>query len=327
MTTQVSVIVPLYNEEDNVFPLSAEIEQALSDFTHPWEVIFVDDGSSDATRKRLTEVAETLGDHISVVELQRNFGQTAAMQAGIDQARGDILVTLDGDLQNNPADIPGMVQRLINEDLDLLVGWRKDRKDNFLLRKLPSIIANYLIGRMSGVRLNDYGCSLKVYRGEIIRSVRIYGEMHRFIPAWIASQTATSRIKEQVVNHRARQYGYSKYGLSRTYRVLLDLLSVYFFMSFMSRPAHFFGRIGIILGGIGGLILTYLFFVKIFLGEDIGGRPLLLSGVLLVIMSIQFFCTGILGELMTRTYYESTGKKPYIIREHLSISASTWRQQ
>lgn len=327
MTIQVSVIVPLYNEEDNVFPLSTEIEQALSDFNYPWEVIFVDDGSSDATRERLTEISETLGNHVSVVELQRNFGQTAAMQAGIDQARGDILVTLDGDLQNNPADIPGMVQRLIDENLDLLVGWRKDRKDNFLLRKLPSVIANYLIGRMSGVRLNDYGCSLKVYRGEIIKSVRIYGEMHRFIPAWVATQTATSKIKEQVVNHRARQHGYSKYGLSRTYRVLLDLLSVYFFMSFMSRPAHFFGRIGIILGGIGGLILTYLFFVKIFLGEDIGGRPLLLTGVLLVIMSIQFFCTGILGELMTRTYYESTGNKPYIIRENLSVSASTWHQK
>ena len=327
MTTQVSVIVPLYNEEDNVFPLSTEIEQALSDFTYPWEVIFVDDGSSDATRERLTGVAETLGNHVSVVELQRNFGQTAAMQAGIDQARGDILVTLDGDLQNNPADIPGMVQRLIDEHLDLLVGWRKDRKDNFLLRKLPSVIANYLIGRLSGVRLNDYGCSLKVYRGEIIKSVRIYGEMHRFIPAWMASQTSTSRIKEQVVNHRARQHGYSKYGLSRTYRVLLDLLSVYFFMSFMSRPAHFFGRIGIILGGIGSLILTYLFFVKIFLGEEIGGRPLLLTGVLLVIMSIQFFCTGILGEFMTRTYYESTGNKPYIIRENLSVSASTWHEK
>ena len=327
MTIQVSVIVPLYNEEDNVFPLSTEIEQALSDFNYPWEVIFVDDGSSDATRERLTEISETLGNHVSVVELQRNFGQTAAMQAGIDQARGDILVTLDGDLQNNPEDIPGMVQRLIDENLDLLVGWRKDRKDNFLLRKLPSVIANYLIGRMSGVRLNDYGCSLKVYRGEIIKSVRIYGEMHRFIPAWVATQTATSKIKEQVVNHRARQHGYSKYGLSRTYRVLLDLLSVYFFMSFMSRPAHFFGRIGIILGGIGGLILTYLFFVKIFLGEDIGGRPLLLTGVLLVIMSIQFFCTGILGELMTRTYYESTGNKPYIIRENLSVSASTWHEK
>jgi glycosyltransferase involved in cell wall biosynthesis len=327
MTIQVSVIVPLYNEEDNVFPLSTEIEQALSDFNYPWEVIFVDDGSSDATRERLTEISETLGNHVSVVELQRNFGQTAAMQAGIDQARGDILVTLDGDLQNNPADIPGMVQRLIDENLDLLVGWRKDRKDNFLLRKLPSVIANYLIGRMSGVRLNDYGCSLKVYRGEIIKSVRIYGEMHRFIPAWVATQTATSKIKEQVVNHRARQHGYSKYGLSRTYRVLLDLLSVYFFMSFMSRPAHFFGRIGIILGGIGGLILTYLFFVKILLGEDIGGRPLLLTGVLLLIMSIQFFCTGILGELMTRTYYESTGNKPYIIRENLSVSASTWHQK
>ena len=327
MTTNVSVIVPLYNEEDNILPLSAEIEQALSDFTYPWEVIYVDDDSSDGTRERLKEVAESLGDHVSVVELQRNFGQTAAMQAGIDQARGDILVTLDGDLQNDPADIPSMVQRLIDEELDLLVGWRKDRKDNYLLRKLPSIIANYLIGRMSGVRLNDYGCSLKVYRAEIIKSVRIYGEMHRFIPAWMASHTSTSRIKEQVVNHRARQYGYSKYGLSRTYRVLLDLLSVYFFMSFMSRPAHFFGRIGIVLGGIGGLMLTYLLFVKVFMGDDIAGRPLFLAGILLVIMSIQFFCTGILGEFMTRTYYESTGNKPYIIRERLSISASAWHQQ
>jgi glycosyltransferase involved in cell wall biosynthesis len=299
--TQVSIIVPLYNEEDNVRPLSEDLTQALSKLNYPFELIFVDDGSSDGTRAQLSEVAEELGDHVSVVELQRNFGQTAAMQSGIDQARGDVLVTLDGDLQNDPADIPAMVQRLIDEELDLLVGWRKDRKDNY------------------------YGCSLKVYRAEVIHAVRIYGEMHRFIPAWMATHTATSRIKEQVVNHRARQFGYSKYGLSRTYRVLLDLLSVYFFMSFMSRPAHFFGRIGIVLGAIGGLILGYLLFIKIFVGDDIGGRPLLLAGVLLVIMSIQFFCTGILGEFMTRTYYEATDKKPYAIRERYSSQAISWR--
>jgi glycosyltransferase involved in cell wall biosynthesis len=323
--TQVSIIVPLYNEEDNVRPLSEDLTQALSKLNYPFELIFVDDGSSDGTRAQLSEVAEELGDHVSVVELQRNFGQTAAMQSGIDQARGDVLVTLDGDLQNDPADIPAMVQRLIDEELDLLVGWRKDRKDNYLLRKVPSKIANYLISKMSGVQLNDYGCSLKVYRAEVIHAVRIYGEMHRFIPAWMATHTATSRIKEQVVNHRARQFGYSKYGLSRTYRVLLDLLSVYFFMSFMSRPAHFFGRIGIVLGAIGGLILGYLLFIKIFVGDDIGGRPLLLAGVLLVIMSIQFFCTGILGEFMTRTYYEATDKKPYAIRERYSSQAISWR--
>ena len=325
MKSNVSIIIPLFNEEDNVLPLTESIDKALSKFPHPWEVIFVDDGSSDTTRNRLREAVKLLGNHASILELQRNFGQTAAMQAGIDEARGDILVTLDGDLQNDPADIPKMVERLILEELDLLVGWRKDRKDNYLLRKLPSIIANFIIGKMSGVKLNDYGCSLKVYRAEIIKSVRIYGEMHRFIPAWMASYTASSRIKEEVVRHNARQHGYSKYGLSRTYRVLLDLLSVYFFMSFVSRPAHFFGRIGMFLGLSGGIALIYLLYVKVFLVQDIGGRPLLLTGIILILMSLQFFCTGILGELMTRTYYEASGKKPYVVRKLTSSAATAWR--
>ena len=237
----VSVIVPFYNEEDNVMPLAEALLAALRDFPHPWEAIFIDDGSSDRTREKLDEALQAMPGFASLVELQRNFGQTAAMQAGIDNARGEILVTLDGDLQNDPADIPSMVQRLVDEDLDLLSGWRRDRRDNRFSRRLPSLLANYLIGRLTGVRLHDYGCSLKVYRRDAIRSLRIYGEMHRFIPALVAMHTKTSRIEEQVVSPHPRPSGRSKYGISRTYRVLLDLLSVYFFLSFRSRPMHFFG--------------------------------------------------------------------------------------
>ncbi|MBL6690311.1 MAG: glycosyltransferase family 2 protein [Pseudomonadales bacterium] len=323
-TATVSIVIPLYNESDNIRPLADDLLSSLADFPYPWEVVFVDDGSTDDTREKLGTVIADFNGAASVVELQRNFGQSAAMQAGLDQARGNYLVTMDGDLQNDPADIPLMIERLIDEDLDLLVGWRKHRQDDYVSRKLPSRIANRLIGRFSGVYLNDYGCSLKVYRAEVFRTVRIYGEMHRFIPALMAMYTKTSRIKEQVVNHRSRQHGVSKYGISRTYRVLLDLLSVYFFMSFRSRPAHFFGRIGFALGIPGGLILTWLLYVKVFLGEDIGNRPLLLTGVLLIIMSIQFFSTGILAEYMTRIYYESTGTKPFIVRERSSIVAGQW---
>ena len=320
----VSVVIPLYDEEENLRPLVDDLLAALKNFDHPWELVFVDDGSNDATRRGLDDLAGDFGGALSIIELQRNFGQTAAMQAGIDFARGDILVTLDGDLQNDPADIPGMVQNLIEEDLDLLVGWRKNRQDTWLTRKLPSRLANWLIGRLSGVHLHDYGCSLKVYRGDVVRGLRIYGEMHRFIPALMAMHTKTSRIKEQVVNHRARQFGKSKYGISRTWRVLLDLLSVYFFMSFRTRPAHFFGRIGFALGLPGVAILAWLMYVRIVLGEDIGGRPLLLVGALLVIMAIQSFSTGILGEYMTRIYHESTGTKPFVVRERSSTHASNW---
>ncbi|MBL4864993.1 MAG: glycosyltransferase family 2 protein [Pseudomonadales bacterium] len=309
-----SVVVPMYNEEDNVRPMTEAIQNALSNYPHPWELIYVDDGSSDRTLMRLKEISDTYGEHVRIVELQRNFGQTAAMQAGIDTARGCVLVTLDGDLQNDPNDIPRLVKRLLDEDLDLLVGWRKNRKDNLWVRKIPSRIANYIIGVFSGVRMHDYGCTLKVYRTSVLRNIRLYGEMHRFIPAWVASYTSPARIKEEVVNHNARQFGESKYGLSRVYRVLLDLFSVYFFMGFKAKPAHFFGRIGLAFGSLGGLLLVYLAFVKFALGEDIGSRPSLIIGVLFVVVAIQFFTTGIMGELMARTYYESTGTMPYVIR-------------
>ncbi|NOX77159.1 MAG: glycosyltransferase family 2 protein [Gammaproteobacteria bacterium] len=310
-----SVVVPLYNEEESVGPLIERMNECLATYSQPWELILVDDGSSDATVATARRFLEHEQGHIRLLELQRNFGQTAAMQAGIDAARGEVIVTLDGDLQNDPIDIPRMVERLLREDLDLLSGWRKDRQDNMLMRKIPSRIANKLIGKITGVRLHDYGCSLKVYRARVIKSVRLYGEMHRFIPAWVASNTSPSRIKEEVVTHHARQFGESKYGISRTYRVLLDLLFVYFFMRFRARPGHFFGRIGLAMGALGGAMLTYLALAKILFGQDIGSRPLLLLGVLLVVVSIQFFTTGIMSEMITRTYYESSDRKPYVVTE------------
>jgi glycosyltransferase involved in cell wall biosynthesis len=313
-TAPLSIVIPLYNEEDSVGPLIERTNEALAGYANKWELVLVDDGSSDKTVATVTQMLADQGlKHVRLLELQRNFGQTAAMQAGIDAARGEVIVTMDGDLQNDPIDIPRMVSRLLTEDLDLLSGWRKNRQDKLLMRKIPSRMANLLIGNITGVELHDYGCSLKVYRASIIKSVRLYGEMHRFIPAWVASNTSPSRIKEEVVTHHARQYGESKYGISRAYRVLLDLLFVYFFMRFRARPGHFFGRIGMVVGAIGGLMLTYLVVLKIFFGEDIGDRPLLLLSVLMIVVSIQFFTTGIMSEMITRTYYESSDTKPYIL--------------
>jgi glycosyltransferase involved in cell wall biosynthesis len=310
----VSVVVPLYNEADNVPLLVDEVRAALVELGCPWELILVDDGSDDATPERLREVSAADPGRLRVLTLQRNFGQTAAMQAGIDAATGSVLVTMDGDLQNDPADIPRMVSRLVGEGLDLLVGWRKDRKDNLWLRTIPSRLANALIGNVTGVRMHDYGCSLKVYRASVIKSVRLIGEMHRFIPAWVSVNTAASRIQEEVVNHRPRRHGESKYGIARAFRVLVDLLSVYFFLRFASKPGHFFGRIGLAFGTIGGAILVYLSVVKLALGEDIGHRPLLLAGVLLVVVAVQFLTTGVLSELNARTYFATAGMRPYVIR-------------
>jgi glycosyltransferase involved in cell wall biosynthesis len=232
----------------------------------------------------------------------------------MDAAGGDLIVTLDGDRQNDPEDIIPLTRRLVREELDLIVGWRKSRRDGFLLRRLPSALANSLIGRVTGVRLHDYGCSLKVYRASVLESVRLYGEMHRFIPAWFAASTSPKRIAEEVVNHRPRMAGESKYGLGRTFRVLLDLLSVHFFMRYWTRPGHFFGSIGLLFGGLGGLILTYLAWVKFGMGQDIGTRPLLLVGIVMLIASLQFITTGVVGELLTRTYFESSNAKPYVVR-------------
>lgn len=311
-TTQtVSIVIPLYNESAVVDLLFQKIHEALSDFTHPWELIVVDDGSSDDTPQRARQCADQYGEHARVLELQRNFGQTAAMQAGIDHARGEIIVTLDGDLQNDPDDIPRMVRELEDRELDLLVGWRKNRKDALLMRKIPSRIANWLIGKVTGVQLHDYGCSLKVYRGDVIRKIRLYGEMHRFIPAWVASVTSPSRIGETVVNHHAREHGESKYGISRTFRVIIDLLTMLFFVKYRARPGHFFGALGLFFGALGSLILIHLATIKFIFGEDIGQRPLLLVGIVFIIAAAQFLTTGVLAELLVRTYYESSERCSY----------------
>lgn len=311
---RLSLVVPLYNELDNVAPLLAGIHQALAVYPYPWELIAVDDGSTDGTAERLSEEAKRYGPHVRALVLQRNFGQTAAMQAGIDAARGDVIATLDGDLQNDPTDIPRLVGRLLTEELDLVVGWRQQRQDNVWLRTIPSRIANRLIGNITGVRLHDYGCSLKVYRSAVIKQVRLYGEMHRFIPAWMSVRTAPSRIREEVVNHRARVHGESKYGIGRAFRVVVDLLSVYFFLRFLTRPGHFFGRIGLASGGVGLLILFDLLVQKLFFAANIGTRPLLLVGVLLVLMAVQFLTTGVLSELITRTYLSSSANSSYAVR-------------
>jgi glycosyltransferase involved in cell wall biosynthesis len=328
-TAPLSIVIPLYNEEDSVGPLIERTNEALAGYPDKWELLLVDDGSSDNTVQKVCQMLDAQHiKHVRMIELQRNFGQTAAMQAGIDAARGEVIVTMDGDLQNDPIDIPRMVSRLLRENLDLLSGWRKDRQDNLLMRKIPSRLANRLIGNITGVELHDYGCSLKVYRASIIKSIRLYGEMHRFIPAWVASNTSPSRIKEEVVTHHARQFGESKYGISRAYRVLLDLMFVYFFMRFRARPGHFFGRIGLVVGAFGGVILTYLAVLKIIFGENIGERPLLLLGILLVVVSIQFFTTGIMSEMMTRTYYESSDTRPYMlsVRPVQSDESVSWKE-
>lgn len=322
-----SVVVPMYNEAENVEPLLDRIHLALGPYPWPWEVVLVDDGSSDATPAELARCARQFGPHVRVVELMRNFKQTAAMQAGLDAARGSVIATMDGDLQNDPIDIPRMVHRLLVEDLDLVAGWRKNRQDGLLLRKIPSRIANRLIARMTGVHLRDYGCSLKVFRGSAIKSVRLYGEMHRFIPAWLATVTTPRRIAQEVVTHHARMFGQSKYGISRTFRVVLDLVFVYFFMRFRTRPGHFFGGIGIALGALGSLILAYLIGVKLFLGESIGTRPLLFGGFFLVIAGVQMVTSGVLAELLARVYYESGTSRPYIVRPATELAADEgWRR-
>jgi glycosyltransferase involved in cell wall biosynthesis len=310
---RLSVIVPVYNEEDNIAPLVKQIHAALRDTEWPWELIVVDDGSNDCTVERLRQAVSAYPEYVRAVVLRRNFGQTAAMQAGIDIARGTIIATMDGDLQNNPQDLQHMVRRLLAEDLDLLVGWRQHRQDNMWLRKIPSWLANRMVARVTGIHLHDYGCSLKIFRTSVVRQIRLYGEMHRFIPTWMATITSPARIREEPVSHFPRVHGQSKYGLSRTLRVVLDLLAMYFFMRYHAKPGHFFGRIGMLVGTAGFLILAWLAWIKIYYDADIGNRPLLMLGIMLTVVGVQFVSTGILTEMLMRTYYESTNKKPYLI--------------
>ncbi|MDO1581605.1 glycosyltransferase family 2 protein [Rhizobium oryzicola] len=315
LTVELSLVVPIFNEEESVGPLIDRVQEAMSGYADRWELILVDDGSTDATLANARAAIGRPGLDLQIVALQRNFGQTAAMQAGITQARGRLIATLDGDLQNDPRDIPGMVAELERRELDLLVGWRKNRQDGLLLRKVPSWIANRLIGRITGVRLHDYGCSLKIYRGSIIKQVKLMGEMHRFIPAWVAGVVPSSRIGEMPVTHHARQHGVSKYGISRTFRVILDLLSVMFFMRFKARPGHFFGSLGLGLGALSSLILAYLFVEKFIIGNSIGTRPLFLIGIMLFLSAMQLITTGILAEMIARTYYRDESTVNYIIRD------------
>ncbi len=326
LAPSLSIVVPLYQERENVPLLLERMHQSMTTYGGLWELILVDDGSSDGTFAAMQQGASQYGGYVRPLRLSRNYGQTAAMQAGIDAARGELIATLDGDLQNDPADIPRLVDELLERDLDLLQGWRQKRHDE-PVRKFFSRQANRLIGRISGVRLHDYGCSLKVYRAQVIKQVRLFGEMHRFIPVWVAGVTPPERIGETPVKHHARQFGQSKYGLSRTFRVIQDLLSVMFFLRFRARPGHFFGSIGLGFGTLGGLILTYLAYVKIILGADIGQRPLLMLGILLVVMSIQFMTTGVLAELMARTYFESREGRAYLLAEGRDVEGADWHRE
>lgn len=310
---RLSVVVPMYNEEELAHDLIDAVQAALLDYPHPWELVVVDDGSRDRTQARLRERAAQVGPHIRVVRLLRNFRQTAAMQAGIDAARGDVIVTMDGDLQNDPRDIPRLVQRLLTEDLDIVAGWRVRRQDGFWLRRLPSQLANRLIRRITGLPFHDLGCSLKAFRASVLREVRLYGEMHRFIPAWLSTVTSPARMAEEPVDHHPRLHGTSKYGLSRTLRVLVDLLAVTFFQRFAARPGHFFGVIGLAVLGAGLAILGYLGGLKLLLGEDIGGRPLLSLGFFCTIGGLQFLTTGVLAELLIRIYYGARHGQPYVV--------------
>lgn len=308
----VSVVVPLYDEVDNVVELHRELTAALAGLGRPYEILLVDDGSKDGTALKLRDV-EAADPRVRVLTLRRNFGQTAAFSAGFDHARGDVVVTSDGDLQNDPSDIEHLVA-MLDEGYDMVCGWRRDRHDP-LSRRLPSFFANRLISWATGVHLHDYGCSLKAMRAFVVKGMRLYGEMHRFIPA-VASWMGVT-LCEVRVNHRPRRRGASKYGLGRTLRVLLDLFTVKFLVAYGTRPAHLFGLMGLLSGASGFAILAYLSYLKLFQDEAIGARPLLLLGALLFLTGVILVNFGLLGELMVRTYHESQGKPIYVLKERL----------
>ncbi len=308
-----SIVIPVYNEEESLPALLREIHEALDGEGLCFEVVCVDDGSKDRSFAVLQEMAAKDA-ALSVVRLRRNFGQTAAMQAGIDAARGEAVVLMDADLQNDPRDIPAMLAKL-HEGYDLVAGWRADRKDAFVNRRLPSILANKLISRVTGVHLHDYGCTLKAMTREVAKSLRLYGELHRFIPA-IASWAGVS-LCEMRVNHRARRFGTSKYGIGRTIRVLLDLVTIRFLQTYQVKPMQVFGLGGLVSGLFGFLACAWLTFEKLVYGKAIADRPLLLLGVLLIVVGIQLLSLGLVAEMLARTYHEAQGKPPYHVRTRL----------
>lgn len=305
-----SVVVPIYNEEESIPTLLEEVAQALDPTGLDYELICVDDGSRDRSFELLA-ASTARYPRLVAAQFRRNFGQTAALQAGLDAARGEVVVCMDADLQNDPNDIPRMLDKLA-EGYDLVAGWRAKRKDTFINRRLPSIIANWIISRTTNVRLHDYGCTLKAMRREVVKEMRLYGEMHRFIP--VVASLIGARITELVVNHRARRFGSSKYGIGRTVRVVLDLVTVLFLQRFLVRPIQIFGLWGLMSFGLGGVICAYLALDKLVYGAEIGTRPLLMLGVLLVLVGVQLLSLGLVADLLGRTYHEAQRKPPYYVR-------------
>jgi glycosyltransferase involved in cell wall biosynthesis len=308
---EISLVVPLLNEEENLPTLYAEITESLQRYGRAYEIIFVDDGSTDGSFSLLSSF-ERADHRVRVIRLRKNFGQTAALAAGFDHARGAIIVTMDGDLQNDPRDIPGLVGRL-EQGYDIVCGWRRHRHDPYLSRRLPSLIANRLISITTGVHLHDYGCTLKAFRAEVAKKIDLYGEMHRFIPA-VASWMGVA-IAEHVVSHRPRAQGASKYGLSRSLRVVLDLLAVKFLLNYSSRPLQMFGLVGLLLAGTGFLLGCYLTWLKYGLDQAISDRPLVLLAMLLMFSGLQFISLGLLGELLVRIHHETRSRRSYAVRD------------
>ncbi len=304
---KISIVVTVFNEEENIRPLVEQISTALEGYDY--EMVYVDDGSKDNTVKVIKELRN---DRIKLVELKQNYGQCPALKAGIDQAEGEFIITMDGDLQNDPADIPMMIRMAEEGDYDLVAGIREKRQDDFFLRKIPSRIANWLIRKTTEVDIKDNGCALKVFRADMAKSIPLYGELHRFIS--ILAHFEGARIAQVRVRHHARQFGHSKYGISRTFRVISDLILLLFFRKYMQKPMHFFGTAGLLTSLVGGIILIYLLVIKI-MGHDIWGRPVLLLGILLFIMGFQIITIGIILDYQMRTYYESQHKSPYKIKK------------
>ena len=311
MVPEISIVVPMRNESPNIERLYRELTSSLTEFGRTYEILAIDDGSLDDTFALLARL-QAKDPRVRVIRFRRNFGQTAAFAAGFKYARGRYIVTLDGDNQNDPADIPGMILMLEQHDLDIVCGWRKDRKDAFLNRRLPSMVANAVISYATGVKLHDYGCSLKVFRAEIVKDMKLYGEMHRFLPA-IASEFGVA-IGEKVVNHRARTHGKSNYGITRTFRVVLDLMTVKFLSSYKTRPLQMFGSIGFMMGGAGVLMCAWVTYQRFF-GFQSANRPLLIVGAIMALGGVILIMNGLQAELIARTYHESQDKPTYAIRE------------
>ena len=308
----VSVVLPVYNEAENLTELLGELARVMDGLGRAYEIIAVDDGSTDRSHGVLLELRERVPG-LRIVRLRRNFGQTAALSAGFDHARGNVIVSLDADLQNDPADIPMLLDVLDDDNVDLVAGWRWARRDPLLARRLPSWMANWLISRVTHVKLHDYGCTLRVCRADLARQLRLYGELHRFIPALAADVGA--KVTERRVHHRPRVHGVSKYGLSRSIRVLLDLLTVKFLSGYSTRPIHVFGLLGLGLTLVGGVWLSYLGFERMVLGRPLANRPVVLLTILLVVIGVQFVSIGLLGEMLARTYHESQDKPIYRVRD------------